>query len=423
MAFFKKTCYFTFCVTRYFFLCYPSSVSVHGEFMRKFLSLAAAAFLLTLFPPSGMARTITDMRGVSVSVPDDPKAVATIDDGFIEGVMTHLGVIDKVRVIGSWSMKRDYKYVFTSSAGETREYQGWNTMKYLHPWLNDLPCINSPQGNMISYEALAAAAPDVVIMRAGDTTMGTDKEKVSRTISTIEALGLPLVVLYSPTWFRSSDLSGMKTEAGIIGELFGQREKAEALADKLAETETMIRERTKGVTDKERPAVLLLGLRPDIRKKGGAGSVHGVDTPESYIIEQVAHAKNAYQGKGTSVPMSAEQVYACDPDVIILPTANGYHPPFELYEAPYYENLQELRAVKNHRVYALPWSPMNASRRVEYPIDMLIIAKASYPELFADISVYDFALHFYQNVYGVDEATAKGLRSTQMLDWMADDRF
>lgn len=391
--------------------------------MKKTLFLATAALVLALLPSGGQAATITDMRGVAVTVPDDPRAVATIDDGFIEGVMTHLGVIDRVRVIGSWSMKRDYRYAFTSRSGETQEYRGWNTMKYLHPWLDELPCINSPQGNIISYEALAAASPDVVLLRVGDTTVGTDKEKVTRTISTIEALGLPLVVLYSPTWYRSSDLSSMKTEAGIIGELFGQRDKAEALADRLAETETMIRERTKAVAEEDKPSVLLLGLRPDVRKKGGAGAAQGTDTPESYIIKQVVHAKNAYQGRGTSVPMSAEQVYACDPDVIILPTANGYHPPFELYEAPYYENLQELRAVKNHRVYALPWSPMNASRRVEYPLDMLIIAKASYPERFADINVYDFALRFYQDVYGVDEATARGLRSTQLLDWMADARF
>ena len=32
--------------------------------------------------------------------------------------MTHLGVIDKVKLIGSWSMKRDYKYDFTTKAGE-----------------------------------------------------------------------------------------------------------------------------------------------------------------------------------------------------------------------------------------------------------------------------------------------------------------
>ncbi|WP_294558878.1 ABC transporter substrate-binding protein [uncultured Mailhella sp.] len=389
--------------------------------MKAPLSLAAAA--LTLLVSTAQARVIVDMRGKAVTVPDNPASVATIDDGFIEGVMTHLGVINRVKVIGSWSMKRDYRYTIPSRSGESREYRGWNTMKYLHPWLDDLPCVNSPQGNIISYETLALAAPDVVLLRAGDTTVGTDKEKVQKTADTIEALGLPLLVLYSPTWFRSSDLSGMKTEAGIIGELFGQKEKAEALIDRLAETEDLIRRRTSSVSEEEKVSVLLLGLRPDVRKKGGAGSVHGRDTPESYIVEQIVHARNAFQGNGTGVPMSAEQVYACDPDVIILPTANGYHPPQELCEAPYYENLQELRAVKNGRVYALPWSPMNASRRVEYPLDMLIIAKAAYPERFADISVYDFALRFYQDIYGVSEETARGLRSTQLLDWMAESGF
>ena len=54
---------------------------------------------------------------------------------------------------------------------------------------------------------------------------------------------------------------------------------------------------------------------------------------------------------------------------------------------------------------------------------MLIIAKAAYPALFSDVSVYDFALDFYRQVYGVDEDTARGLRSTQLLDWMADSGF
>jgi len=121
--------------------------------------------------------------------------------------------------------------------------------------------------------------------------------------------------------------------------------------------------------------------------------------------------------------MSTEQIYACDPDIILLPTASGYHPPRELYEAPYYAGLRELRAVKQKKVFALPWSPMNASRRVEYPLDMLIIAKAAYPERFTDVNVYDFALEFYQKVYGVDVEQARGLRSTQLLDWMAGSGF
>ncbi|MBR5881876.1 MAG: ABC transporter substrate-binding protein [Mailhella sp.] len=391
--------------------------------IRHACGIAALSFAFALAAPDADARTVTDMRGKAVEIPDSPQAVATIDDGFIEGVMTHLGVISKVKAIGSWGMKRDYRYRFTTVSGESYELCGLHTMRFLHPWLDALPCVNSPQGNVISFEALAAAKPDLVIMRAGDTTVGRDREKVERTISAIEGMGFPLLVLYSPTWFRSADLSTMKSEASIIGEAFGLKEKAERLADFLAETEKLIRERTVSVPDQEKPSILLLGLRPDVRKKGGAGSVHGVDSPESYIIERVVNARNAFRGKGSGIPMSAEQVYACDPDIIILPTANGYHPPRELFEAPYYTGLSELRAVKEKKVFALPWSPMNASRRVEYPLDMLIIAKAAYPALFSDVSVYDFALDFYRQVYGVDENTARGLRSTQLLDWMADSGF
>ena len=387
--------------------------------------LRIAMFLALLMLPVSFveARMVTDMRGKAVEIPDAPCAIATIDDGFIEGVMMHLGVIDRVKVIGSWSMKRDYRYRFSMVSGESYELSGLHTMRFLHPWLNDLPCINSPQGNVISFESLASAKPDLVIMRAGDTTVGRDKEKVTKAIATIEGMGLPLLVLYSPTWYRSSDLRTMKHEASIIGQIFGMQDKAEALADFLASTEDMIRERTASIPDSQKTSVLLLGLRPDVRKKGGAGSVHGVDTPESYIIESVVNARNAFRGKGSGIPMSAEQLYACDPDVIILPTASGYHPPRELYEAPYYTGLAELRAVKEKKVFALPWSPMNASRRVEYPLDMLIIAKAAYPVLFRDVDVYAFALDFYQKVYNVDEKCARGLRSTQLLDWMADCGF
>lgn len=395
----------------------PASLS------RFFVPALLAALLLGL-APAARARVVTDMRGKQVSVPDTLSRVATIDDGFVEGVMTHLGVIDTVKLIGSWSMKRDYRYDFPSASGETYTHRGWNTMKYLHPWLDELPCVNSPQGNVVSYETLASGNPEVVVLRVGDCTVGAgNREAVTHTIDTIEALGLPLVVLYAPGWYKSADLASMREEGRVVGALFGMEDKAVALMDKLAATEKLIRQRTAGVPEADKPRVLYMGLNPDVRRKGGAGTAHGVDTPESYIIETIAGARNAFTGRGSGVPMGAEQIYALDPDVILLPTSNGYHPPRELYEAPYCANLRELRAVRDKKVYAMPWSPMNCARRVEYPLDMLIVAKAAYPDRFADISVYDFALNFYQEVYGVDAGQAAALRSHQLLDWMKETGF
>lgn len=374
------------------------------------------------------AYTVTDMRGKQVNIPENLERIATIDDGFIEGVMTHLGVINKVTAIGSWSMKRDYKYTYETTDGKKYTAKGVNTMKYLHPWLNDIPCFNSPQGDILNYETLAKADPQLVILRVGDCTVsggsyfrGGDPAQLEKTITMIESLDIPLVVLFSPTYYGKAELSSMKEEMRVLGDIFKQRDKALKLYEYLNETEIMVRNRTKNIKDK--PNVLYFGLNSAARKQGGSGMVSGITTPESYIIENIVNAKNAYRGKGNNIILSGEQVYAINPDVILLPTQNGYHPADELLKAPYYQNLNQLKAVQNKRVYALPWTPMNCSRRVEYPLDILIIAKASYPELFKDIKVHQFALDFYKKVYNVDNKTAKALRSEQLLDWTVENDF
>ena len=368
---------------------------------------------------------LKDMRGKTVMVPKNLSRIATIDDGFIESVMTHLGEVRKVVAIGSWSMKRDYKYDFVTTKGESYTYsKGWNTMKYLNPWLNDLPCFNSPQGNIISYETLAKAEPQLVIMRVGDCTVGAgNAEALQKTIDTIESMGFPLVVLYSPTWYKNSDLSTIKDEMATIGRLFGKEKQATSLATYLNSTVDMIRKRTQNIPEAKKTKMLMLGLNPNVRKNGGTGSVWGIDTPESFIIEKVANAKNAFRENGSGKILNVEQIYALDPDVIVLPTANGFHPPRENLEGPDFALLSELRAIKNRKVVSMPWTPMNCARRVEYPLDMLVIAKAAYPEQFKDIKVHEFALKFYKDVYKVDDKTAKGLRSTQWLDWTVENDF
>ena len=374
------------------------------------------------------AYSVTDMRGKQIEIPEKLERVATIDDGFIEGVMTHLEVINKVTAIGSWSMKRDYKYTYETIDGKTYTAKGVNTMKYLHPWLNDIPCFNSPQGDILNYETLAKSDPQLIILRVGDCTVsggsyfrGGDPAQLEKTISMIESLDIPLIVLFSPTYYGKAELSSMKEEMRILGDVFKQRDKALKLYEYLNETETMVRNRTKNI--KEKPTVLYFGLNSAARKQGGSGMVSGINTPESYIIENIVNEKNAYRGKGNRVILSSEQVYAVDPDIILLPTQNGYHPANELLKAPYYQNLNQLKAVKNKQVYALPWTPMNCSRRVEYPLDILIIAKAAYPEIFKDIKIHQFALKFYKKVYNVDDKTAKALLSEQMLDWTIENDF
>lgn len=368
-------------------------------------------------------RTITDMRGRTVEIPATIERVVCIDDGFVEGIMYRFGMQDRVVGLGgAWI--QDYTYSFETTDGGTYEYKnGMNPVRYLIPGLVDLPVLVE-SGTGINYETLAALDPDVVFLREGAWAFsaGSD-ENLKKTIQTIESLGIPLVILVGPPFQDQPTVDHIGEEIRLVGEVFSRQKDAETLASYLDEQIGEIRERTKDIPEDKQIRMIQLGLSPRARQGGGAAMAWGGDTIESYFIEDIANAKNAYKGTGAFVVISTEQILTLDPDVIVLPTAQGYHPASELYTAPYYQNLQELKAVKNQRVYALPWTPFNWAKRLEYPIEAMVIAKAAYPDRFADINVGEWTLDFYQQVYGVDEATAKELRSVQWLDWMVEENF
>ncbi|KGK98617.1 ABC transporter substrate-binding protein [Methanococcoides methylutens] len=366
-------------------------------------------------------RTVVDSRGVAVQVPIEIEKVATISDGMIEGVMTSIGVQDTLVGVGSSCLQRNFKYAYETVGGETFIYEdGMNPVTYLNPGIVDLPCF-AKSGSAVNYETLASLDPDVVIVRLGSCSLRfIDDESTQKSIETIESLGIPLVVLYGSNCYDDPDVTTISDEICIIGQVFGKEAETTKLAGYLESQTNLINERTKDIPDEEKPDVLIFGASPKARGDGGAGQIFGLDTIESFFIQDIAHAKNGFQESGYFKTVSAEHVLALDPDVIVLCTASGYHPPLELYEAPYYQNLQELSAVKNRRVVALPWSPCNCAKRLEYPIDVMVIAKGTYPEHFEDINLAEWLLDFYQNVYGVDRDTAKELRSAQWMDWTVE---
>ncbi|KKG27047.1 ABC transporter substrate-binding protein, partial [Methanosarcina sp. 2.H.T.1A.15] len=288
----------------------------------------------------------------------------------------------------------------------------------LSPDLKNLPLVTD-YGVAMNYETLASVKPDIVIIRLGDSAFPAGEDNnAQKTIQTIESLGIPLIVLYSPNCYENSSPTAISDEIHIIGEVFGKEEEADRIASKLESRQEMIRERTQNISDEEKPDVLVLGLSPMHRTQTSAGIAWGLKTTESYMIEDVVNAKNAFRSDlGSFEVVSAEKVLAMDPDVIVIGTAAHYAPPEELYEASYYKNLRELQAVKNHRVVSLPYTPRNSAKRLEYPIDLMVIAKAAYPEKFEDIDLNEWILSFYQDVYGVDRDTAIQLRSAQLMDW------
>ncbi len=366
-------------------------------------------------------RTVTDSRGILIKVPREIKRVVTISDGLIEETMTVLGVQDTLVGVGSSCIQRSFKYTFPAKNTKEFNYKsGMNPVLCLNPAIVSLPCI-ATSGTAPNYEVIAGLNPDVMIIRVGSCWHFQDDDRIPKAVSVIESLGIPLIVLHSPGTYNKPDMTVISDEIRIIGRVFGNESTANDLADYLESQVKLVEERTRNIPSEKKPRILIFGLSPRSRAAGGAGTVSGIGTTESYFVENIVHSINAFQEPGHFKTVGMEQLLALDPDVIVLPTAFGYHPPRELYEAPYYQNLQELKAVKSRRVSALPWSPCNCSKRLEYPIDVMVIAKAAYPELFKDIDLAEWLISFYQNVYGVDREMAKKLRSSQWMDWTLEN--
>ena len=368
-------------------------------------------------------RTVVDSRGVAVQVPVEINRVVTISSGLIEEVMFVLGEEKKIVGVGGINIQNVWVYSYPLDDGKfVNGSDGRNILQVLYPPIKELPLFMGGDG-AINYETVARLDPDLVILRVGTGGLNSMEDVgVQNTIRTFESLGIPVVVLKGPPCFDEPDLTTISDEIRIIGSVFGKEKRADNLADYLESQTQMIFERTKDIPDAERPTVLVFGMnahRPGAVGATGAGSVKGIDTIESYFIEKIVHAKNAYRNAGSPL-ISAEQLLALNPDAIVLSTSFGYHPPGELYDATYYQNVRELSAVKNRRVMSLPWTPYY-SNRLEYPIDVMVIAKAAYPERFSDIDLGEWLLDFYKKVYGVDDGTAKTLRSAQWMDWCVEE--
>jgi iron complex transport system substrate-binding protein len=393
--------------------------------MKSWMIAAICLCLISIASSSLENRTITDMRGKEIQLPANIERVVTIDNGLVEGVMTILGESDKIVGLGSKFGVSSQN--FTSVTNGNYSYKnGMNPVRYLNPKLANLPLV-AAESTGINYETLAGLKPDVVIIRSGScaASWGINEESLKKNAEPIEKMGIPTVVVNAPPFYDHPNLSTISEEIRVIGQVFGKEERAKKLVDYLDNIVNMIKERTADVQEKDKPKVLALGLAPQSRSAGGAGNVRGAII--AYYIENVSNAINAYTATryvSNSVVLSGEQVFALDPDIIILPTSSGYHPPSELYSAPYYQNLQELRAVKNRSVYALALTGSNCdASRLEYPIDLMIIAKACYPNRFNDIKINEWVLDFYSGLYGVDKETAKELRSAQWLNWTVEENF
>lgn len=317
-------------------------------------------------PPEEAApqeREITDMAGRTMTVPLEIESV--FSTGPVAAIYLYTLVPDKLL--------------------------GWNyalndiEKSIILEQYHDLP--NFGQGDAVNYEAVIAAGPTIAL-----NVTSINDGSIDASDALAEQLGVPVVMV-------SSDLLDAPAVYRFMGELFGVEEQAEALAAYAEETFNAIS--SLDIPNEEKVRIYY-GNGEDSLETAPAGSSHG----QLIDLVNAVNVADLELGDGSRVQISAEQLLAWDPDVIIV---NG-EPKADMTGSAAAEAIladplfATLKAVQNGAVYGTPNAPFSWVDRPPGPnriVGMRWLSGLIYPE-YLDYDVDEAVREFFQLFYHVE---------------------
>ena len=311
-------------------------------------------------------REITDMAGRKVTVPTAENIESVFSAGPVAAIFLYMVAPDKLL---GWN----YELNDVEKSIILDKYQ-------------DLP--NFGMGDAVNYEAVIAANPTIAINSGKiNDAMVSDCDALS------ESLGIPVVAV-------DNELNNSAEAFRFMGELLGVEDHAEELAQYAEQVFTDIN----ALSDipEEKKVSVYFGNGEDSLETAPRGSQHA----------QILDAINAVNvadlelGDGSRVQISAEQLLAWDPDVIVVngePKADksGNSAAEDILSNPDYASL---KAVQDQKVYGTPNAPFSWVDRPAGPnrlIGMRWFSALIYPE-YIKCDINEEIHKFFDLFYHVD---------------------
>ena len=311
-------------------------------------------------------REITDMAGRKVTVPTAENIESVFSAGPVAAIFLYMVVPDKLL---GWN----YELNDVEKSIILDKYQ-------------DLP--NFGMGDAVNYEAVIAANPTIAINSGKiNDAMVSDCDALS------ESLGIPVIAV-------DNELNNSAEAFRFMGELLGVEDHAEELAQYAEQVFTDIN----ALSDipEEKKVSVYFGNGEDSLETAPRGSQHA----------QILDAINAVNvadlelGDGSRVQISAEQLLAWDPDVIVVngePKADksGSSAAEDILSNPDYASL---KAVQDQKVYGTPNAPFSWVDRPAGPnrlIGMRWFSALIYPE-YIKCDINEEIHKFFDLFYHVD---------------------
>lgn len=239
----------------------------------------------------------------------------------------------------------------------------------------------------LNMEALIAEAPDVII------DIGEAKKTVKEDMDALqEQLNIPVI-------FVEATLPTMADAYEMLGDITGEKEQAEKLADYCRAEIGKADQNAAAIADADRKSVYF-GLGDDGLHTNAKGSIHA-DVIDRIGAVNAADVEAVSSGGGSEV--SFEQVLLWNPDLIIVDSQKLYD---TLTADPMW---QELDAVKNGKIFKIPTAPysfMSSPPSVNRMIGIEWLGSLVYPEIYTS-DIREEVKNFYQLFYHIDVTDEK----------------
>lgn len=315
---------------------------------------------------TGETREITDMAGRKVTVPAAEDIESVFSTGPVAAIFMYMVAPDKLL---GWNY-------------ELNDVEKSIILEKYH----DLP--NFGMGDAINYEAVIAANPTIALNCGKiNDAMVSDCDALSK------SLGIPVIAV-------DNELNNSAEAFRFMGELLGVEDHAEELAEYSEKIFTDIASLA-DIPEDEKVSVYF-GNGEDSLETAPRGSQH------AQILDavNVTNVADLELGDGSRVQISAEQLLAWNPDVIVVngePKADksGNSAAEDILSNPDYASL---KAVQDKKVYGTPNAPFSWVDRPAGPnrlIGMRWLSAVVYPE-YIKCDVNEEIREFFNLFYHVD---------------------
>ena len=239
----------------------------------------------------------------------------------------------------------------------------------------------------VNAEEMAAQQPDVVLMKS---YLAESAGKP------LEELGIPVVYLDLETPEQ------YQRDMAMIGQIYQNEERTQEVLDYFQMMSDQVTEKTAGLSDEERPSVLLVYYNETDGQ--AAVQVPPISWMQTTLIEMAGGRpvwNDIELGKGWT-KVNFEQIAVWNPDKIFVVS---YKMPVEeamdaILDDP---NWQALNALNTGEIYAFPGDYFSWDQPdTRWVLGLNWLASKVQPELFGDVDLEEMTFDFYATLYELD---------------------